>query len=44
MRMYFTGLILLFVAAVAASALNLVSISQTTLSNHTASHDADTAR
>ncbi len=41
MRIYFTGLIFLFVAAAAASALSLASISQTSVSSQTASYEAD---
>ncbi len=41
MRIYFTGLIFLFVAAAAASALSLASISQTSVSSRTASYEAD---
>jgi hypothetical protein len=44
MRIYFTGLIFLFVAALAASALSLVSISQTTVSSQTASYEANIAK
>jgi len=44
MRIYFTGLIFLFVAAIAASALSLVSISQTKLSSQNAGYEADMAR
>jgi hypothetical protein len=41
MRIYFTGLVFLFAAAAAASALSLVSISQTTVSSQAASYEAD---
>ncbi len=41
MRIYFTGLIFLFAAALTASALSLVSISRTSVTSQTASYEID---
>ncbi len=41
MRIYLTGLIFLFAAAAAASAVSLASISQTSVSSGTVSYEAD---